>query len=178
MVAGFDRETLLDLVVNVIPLVIILFFVVAFAVVRPFGGDRLGEILMYVLLIAPFLALAVLTYLSGKAIASDERRAAVFHQGQATLEDAEPRHGADTDAPAAHTGEPHGDAEESHADAPESDAVTGERAPENSEPSGATEPAETDADPASEDDTSADDTSEEPDDSPAGDGQPADPSGE
>ena len=91
MAASFDRETLLDLVVNAIPLAIILFFVVGFAVVRPFGGDRLGGILMYVLLLAPFVALAVLTYISGKVILADERRAPLFYQGQAPMDDAEPR---------------------------------------------------------------------------------------
>ena len=92
MAATFDRDTLLDLLVNVIPLVIIGFFVVAFAVFDPFGGDTLGRAIQVLLLVAPFLALAILTYLSGKAIAGDEARAEVYHQGQATLDDATPRH--------------------------------------------------------------------------------------
>lgn len=92
MAATFDRDTLLDLLVNVIPLVIIVFFVAAFALFDPFGGDTLGRVMQVVLLVAPFVALAVLTYVSGKAIASDEKRAEVYHQGQATLDDAEPRH--------------------------------------------------------------------------------------
>lgn len=92
MAATFDRDTLLDLLVNVIPLVIIGFFVVAFAVFDPFGGDTLGRAIQVLLLVAPFLALAILTYVSGKAIAGDEERAEVYHQGQATLDDATPRH--------------------------------------------------------------------------------------
>ncbi|MEZ3145125.1 DUF6684 family protein [Halobaculum sp. MBLA0143] len=92
MAATFDRDTLLDLLVNVIPLVIIGFFVLAFAVFDPFGGDQLGRAIQVLLLVAPFVALAVLTYISGKAIAGDEERAEVYHQGQATLDDAEPRH--------------------------------------------------------------------------------------
>ncbi len=98
MAATFDRDTLLDLLVNVIPLVIIAFFVVAFALFDPFGGDTLGRVIQVVLLVAPFVALAVLTYVSGKAISSDEDRAEVYHQGQATLDDAEPRHADETAA--------------------------------------------------------------------------------
>jgi hypothetical protein len=98
MAATFDRDTLLDLLVNVIPLVIIAFFVVAFALFDPFGGDTLGRVIQVVLLVAPFVALALLTYVSGKAISSDEERAEVYHQGQATLDDAEPRHADETAA--------------------------------------------------------------------------------
>jgi len=98
MAATFDRDTLLDLLVNVIPLAIIAFFVAAFALFDPFGGDTLGRVMQVVLLVAPFVALAVLTYVSGKAISTDEKRAEVYHQGQATLDDAEPRHADETAA--------------------------------------------------------------------------------
>ena len=117
MAATFDRDTLLDLLVNVIPLVIIGFFVLAFAVFDPFGGDQLGRAIQVLLLVAPFVALAILTYISGKAIAGDEERAEVYHQGQATLPDAEPRHADEepaleddtTDGDAASTDESVGD---------------------------------------------------------------------
>lgn len=93
MTATFDRDTLLDLLVNVIPLAIIAFFVLVFALVDPFGGsDSLGRAIQLLLLVAPFVALGILTYISGKAIAGDEKRAEVYHQGQATLDDAEPKH--------------------------------------------------------------------------------------
>lgn len=71
----FDRETMLDLTVNIIPLFIILFFIVGFAVFAPFGFEPagLGTIMQYVLLLFPFVALAVLTYLSAKVIVRDER---------------------------------------------------------------------------------------------------------
>ena len=69
----FDKETLLDLTVNIIPLFIILFFVVAFAVFAPFGIDPLASGLQYALLVAPFVFLAILTYISGRAIAGAER---------------------------------------------------------------------------------------------------------
>lgn len=71
----FDRETMLDLTVNIIPLFIILFFVVGFAVFAPFGFEPtgLGTIMQYVLLLFPFVALVVLTYFSAKVIVRDER---------------------------------------------------------------------------------------------------------
>ncbi|ADQ67879.1 cox cluster protein [Halogeometricum borinquense] len=83
----FDRETLLDLTVNVIPLVIIAFFIGAFAVFPAFGVDPLASALQYGLLVVPFVFLAILTYLSGKAIAGDEKRSTVYLPGQATVDD-------------------------------------------------------------------------------------------
>ena len=85
----FDRETLLDLTVNVIPLGIILVFVGLFVFTNPFPGlDRLGFLITLGLHIMPFVALALLTYVSGKAIAGDERREDLFFQGQATIDNA------------------------------------------------------------------------------------------
>ena len=69
-----DRDVLLDLSVNVIPLVIILFFVGLFLVITPFGIDAGATAIQIALLIAPFGALAVLTYYAGKAIVRDEER--------------------------------------------------------------------------------------------------------
>lgn len=86
----FDRETLLDLTVNVVPLVIIAFFVVAFLVVNPWGVDPLASGIQFALLLAPFVLLAILTYLSGKAIAGDEKRSPVYVPGQATIPGAKP----------------------------------------------------------------------------------------
>ena len=67
----FDRDTLLDLTVNFVPLFIILFFTVGYLVYNPFQIGSVGRILQYVLLAAPFGLLSILTYLSGKAIATD-----------------------------------------------------------------------------------------------------------
>lgn len=148
MAATFDRETLLDLVVNVIPLAIILFFVAAFAVAEPFGGDSLGRVLQFGLLLFPFLALAILTYVSGKVIASDERRAEVYHQGQATMDDADPRHGGHAES---------ADAESGGDDAPsEAEATSADETPTESDAATAddTDVAET-ADEAATDDTAA-----------------------
>lgn len=69
---GFEKDTLLDLTVNVIPLGIILFFIAAFAVVNPFGLDPVFSGLQFSLMISMFLLLAVLTYYAGKAIEGAE----------------------------------------------------------------------------------------------------------
>ena len=72
---GFEKETLLDLTVNVIPLGIILFFIAAFAVVNPFGLDLVFSGLQFSLMISMFLLLAVLTYYAGRAIEGAEEGA-------------------------------------------------------------------------------------------------------
>jgi len=69
---GFEKDTLLDLTVNVIPLGIILFFIVAFALVNPFGLDPVFSGLQFSLMISMFLLLAVLTYYAGRAIEGAE----------------------------------------------------------------------------------------------------------
>jgi hypothetical protein len=87
----FDRETLLDLVVNGVPLFILLFFAVGFAVVNPFGFNPLASGLQLALVVVPFVLLALLTYFSARAIAGDERTQAVYLPGQTTPPEAEPR---------------------------------------------------------------------------------------
>ena len=69
---GFERETLLDLTVNVIPMGIILFFVVGFGLVPSFGVDPVLTTLQYSVLVLPLLGLGVLTYYAGKAIERSE----------------------------------------------------------------------------------------------------------
>ena len=69
----FDRETILDLTVNIIPLGIILFFIVLFISFRPFGVDLVATVISMGLLIIPFAALAILTYFAGKVITEAER---------------------------------------------------------------------------------------------------------
>lgn len=69
---GFEKETLLDLTVNVIPLGILLFFIGAFAVVNPFGFDAVFSGLQFALMISMFLLLGVLTYYAGKAVEGAE----------------------------------------------------------------------------------------------------------
>ncbi len=72
---GFEKDTLLDLTVNVIPLGIILFFIAAFAVVSPFGLDPVFSGLQFSLMGSMFLLLAVLTYYAGRAVENAEEAA-------------------------------------------------------------------------------------------------------
>jgi hypothetical protein len=120
----FDRDTLLDLTVNFIPLFIILFFVVVFAVINPWGFDPLGSGLQYALLIAPFVALAVLTYLSGKAIAGAEKSGKVFLPGQANVAGAKTLEEREAEAEALESGETHD--EQAVEDGAETPEITGE----------------------------------------------------
>jgi len=64
----FDKDTLLDLTVNIVPLVIMTFFAVLFLVYNPWPGSTLGLVLQFALIAAPFIALAILTYASAKRI--------------------------------------------------------------------------------------------------------------
>ncbi|WP_071391226.1 DUF6684 family protein [Haloprofundus marisrubri] len=93
----FDRETLLDLTVNFIPLFIILFFLVLFLLIQPWGGGLFPMALMLGLLVIPFVGLAVLTYFSGKAIAGAEKSSTVYYPGQAGMPNAEVTHGESDD---------------------------------------------------------------------------------
>jgi len=86
----FDRETLLDLVVNGVPLFILAFFFLAFIITSPFGFDPLANGMQLVLVAWIFVALAILTYLSARAIAGDEKRAEVYPPGQATVSGVDP----------------------------------------------------------------------------------------
>ncbi|ESS07480.1 MAG: hypothetical protein A07HB70_00019 [uncultured archaeon A07HB70] len=86
----FDRETLLDLVVNAVPLFIMAFFVAAFVLFAPFGFDPLASLLQFGLIVAPFVALLVLTYFSARAITDAERGGPVFLPGQTTPAEARP----------------------------------------------------------------------------------------
>jgi len=70
----FDRDTLLDLTVNVIPLGIILFFIVAYAVVNPFGWDNLVSGLQFAIMVVTFGLLTILTYYAGKAVSAAEKQ--------------------------------------------------------------------------------------------------------
>lgn len=75
--AVLDRETLLDLVVNVVPLGIILLFAVVGLVVAPLGyADLLTELVELGLLAVPFVVLAVVSYIAGRAVMLDEERVA------------------------------------------------------------------------------------------------------
>jgi F0F1-type ATP synthase membrane subunit b/b' len=72
---GFEKETLLDLTVNMIPLGILLFFIAAFAVVPAFGVDPVFSTMQFALVGSMFVLLAVLSYYTGKAIEGAEEQA-------------------------------------------------------------------------------------------------------
>jgi Na+/H+-dicarboxylate symporter len=69
-----DRETLLDVTVNIIPLVIIAFFFFLFAIFGQYVWEPLITFMSLVLLFVPFVLLALVTYLAGWAIEQDEKR--------------------------------------------------------------------------------------------------------
>ncbi|PSQ25300.1 hypothetical protein BRD03_14845 [Halobacteriales archaeon QS_9_68_17] len=68
-----DRETMLDLTVNFIPLGILAFFFVAFLVFNPWGWDPLFTSLALFIVGWHFLLLVLLTWLSGRTIAKEEK---------------------------------------------------------------------------------------------------------
>lgn len=72
----FDRDTLLDLTVNIIPLGIMAFFFVMFLVYAPtvFAWDTVFSTLQLAIIGTTFVLLAVLTYYAGKAIAGAEKQ--------------------------------------------------------------------------------------------------------
>lgn len=90
MVTSFDRETLLDLVVNGVPLFILLFFTVSFLVVNPFGFDPLLTGVQHALIVMPFVSLVLLSYLSAKAISRGEQSGEVYPPGQTTVPGVDP----------------------------------------------------------------------------------------
>jgi len=64
----FTREAILDIVVNIIPLGIIAFFVLLFLGFAPWGYDPFPMALMIGLHVVPFVFLALITYLTLRAI--------------------------------------------------------------------------------------------------------------
>ena len=88
----FDKDTLLDLTVNFVPLGILLFFVLYMMILDPWStyDDPLYLTLTIGLHVIPFVALAVLTYFSGKAIAGSEKEGEVYLAGRAGVSSANP----------------------------------------------------------------------------------------
>ncbi len=70
----FDRETLLDLTVNFIPLGILLVFIVLYLVFNPFGFGSVISTIQFAIIGAMFVALAALTYYSGAAVSRAENQ--------------------------------------------------------------------------------------------------------
>ncbi|MFC7157382.1 DUF6684 family protein [Halomarina halobia] len=85
--AEIDRERLLDISVNLIPMGILAFFVVLFAVYSPFRHNLFMFLMSHFLTVFPLLLLGLLTYVSAKVIARDEERAEQSSEGAATPEE-------------------------------------------------------------------------------------------
>ncbi len=60
----FDRETLLDITVNVIPMFILGFFIVLFAFFSPWPGNTFMSVIGLGLTIIPFVLLGLLTWVA------------------------------------------------------------------------------------------------------------------
>lgn len=69
----FDRDTWLDLTVNIIPMGILAFFLAVSVVVQPWGVDSVITAEQLALIVTPFVFLAIVTYYTGRAIYNAEQ---------------------------------------------------------------------------------------------------------
>jgi hypothetical protein len=68
-----DRIVLLDVLVNVVPIGILAFFVVLFAVYAPYPGDPVVLVIQMSLILVPGVVVAVVTYYAVRVVTKDER---------------------------------------------------------------------------------------------------------
>ncbi|WP_135827489.1 DUF6684 family protein [Halorussus halobius] len=66
--SAFDRETLLDVSVNLVPMVIILFFTLLLLFASPFAPNLFLDVVALGLHLVPFVLLGLLTYVSATVI--------------------------------------------------------------------------------------------------------------
>jgi len=93
----FDRETLLDLTVNVIPLGILIVFFVAYLAFNPFGFDSVISTIQLAIIGTAAVLLTVLTYYSGAAVSKAETQHEALEETEtAELEAGEEGAGAST----------------------------------------------------------------------------------
>lgn len=59
-----DRETLLDITVNVVPILILAFFFVLFVTWTPWTGEPLITLISHFLTLFPLVLLAIVTYVA------------------------------------------------------------------------------------------------------------------
>jgi len=85
----FDRETLLDLTVNVIPFAILVIFFGAYIVFNPFRFDIVISGIQFAIIGTAAVLLGILTYYSGAAVSKAEknREAALEETEAAELEE-------------------------------------------------------------------------------------------
>lgn len=89
----FDRETLLDLTVNVIPFGILVIFFAAYLLFNPFEGGSVITAIQLAIVGVSGLGLMILTYYSGAAVSKAEKETEAAleaeKEAQAELEDDE-----------------------------------------------------------------------------------------
>lgn len=61
-IAGLSRESIRDITGNLVPLGILLFFMLWFAVDAPWGWERLAAVVVYGLLVSLVVSLFAVTY--------------------------------------------------------------------------------------------------------------------
>lgn len=71
-----EEDTLFDLLVNVIPIVILLLFSLMFVFVNPWGWDPFPVLVSQFLTLFPLLVLALVTYVAGRVVQRDESESA------------------------------------------------------------------------------------------------------
>lgn len=72
MIGPFEKETVLDVTVNLIPIGILLFFLVLFVAYTPWEQNLFMQTISLGLLVIPLVSLALLTYVSGLAVQGAE----------------------------------------------------------------------------------------------------------
>lgn len=81
-----DRDTILDITVNVIPIAILAFFVVYFLAFSPWGYDPEIVVIQHFLTLFPLLMLAILTYVSARIVSRDEEQQELESEERQELE--------------------------------------------------------------------------------------------
>lgn len=74
MLDWVSRETLVDVTINAIPTVILVFFVAVTVFTAPWGWDPLAETFAHLLTVVPIVTLVIATYYVARAVELDARR--------------------------------------------------------------------------------------------------------
>jgi uncharacterized membrane protein len=69
----FDRRTLLDIVVNIAPIGVLLFFTLLFLGYGSYPSNAVVTVVQVSLILIPVLVVLVITYYAAKAVTRDER---------------------------------------------------------------------------------------------------------
>lgn len=82
----FDRETLLDLTVNVIPFAILVIFFGGYLLFNPFGFDSVISGIQLAIIGVSAAGLLILTYYSGAAVSKAEKKSEAALEAEETAE--------------------------------------------------------------------------------------------